>query len=202
VILNVFVENSRREGCYYYCFWCTGLFCIAHSAFYIVERGLVELRKLSIEPQLWEASRKGIDQPQGSADGNHKPATDSDASSWLSRPLSFLIDSLSYMYIFCFVFYTSFSFCKHLNIIFGNTKKARIFTLHQKQWVVVICNLHKTENFPILLNLIVIWDSEFVFLLSNEEAGELQPLFLYFLFCLILYFVLFSYELKAWNGLS
>ncbi|KAK7353864.1 hypothetical protein VNO80_19317 [Phaseolus coccineus] len=46
-----------------------------------VERGLLELRKLSIEPQLWEASRKGIDQPQGSADANHKPATDSDASS-------------------------------------------------------------------------------------------------------------------------
>ncbi|XP_017422003.1 coiled-coil domain-containing protein SCD2 isoform X1 [Vigna angularis] len=46
-----------------------------------VERGLVELRKLSIEPQLWEASRKGIDQPHGSADANHKPATDSDASS-------------------------------------------------------------------------------------------------------------------------
>ncbi|TKY73700.1 Coiled-coil domain-containing protein SCD2 [Spatholobus suberectus] len=46
-----------------------------------VERGLLELRKLSIEQQLWEASRKGIDQPQGSADANHKPATDSDASS-------------------------------------------------------------------------------------------------------------------------
>ncbi|XP_014501034.1 coiled-coil domain-containing protein SCD2 isoform X1 [Vigna radiata var. radiata] len=46
-----------------------------------VERGLVELRKLSIEPQLWEASRKGIDQPHGSADANNKPATDSDASS-------------------------------------------------------------------------------------------------------------------------
>ncbi|XP_047155445.1 coiled-coil domain-containing protein SCD2-like isoform X1 [Vigna umbellata] len=45
-----------------------------------VERGLVELRKLSIEPQLWEASRKGIDQPH-TADANHKPATDSDASS-------------------------------------------------------------------------------------------------------------------------
>ncbi|ESW09884.1 hypothetical protein PHAVU_009G164500 [Phaseolus vulgaris] len=46
-----------------------------------VERGLLELRKLSIEPQLWEASRKGIDQAQGSVDANHKPATDSDASS-------------------------------------------------------------------------------------------------------------------------
>ncbi|KAG5031878.1 hypothetical protein JHK85_015860 [Glycine max] len=46
-----------------------------------VERGLLELRKLSIEQQLWEASRKGIDQLQGSADANHKHATDSDASS-------------------------------------------------------------------------------------------------------------------------
>ncbi|KAL2347094.1 hypothetical protein Fmac_001094 [Flemingia macrophylla] len=46
-----------------------------------VERGLLELKKLSIEQQLWEASRKGIDQPQESADVNHKPATDSDASS-------------------------------------------------------------------------------------------------------------------------
>ncbi|XP_027356234.1 coiled-coil domain-containing protein SCD2-like [Abrus precatorius] len=45
-----------------------------------VERGLLELRKLSIEQQLWEASRKGIDQAQVS-DANHKPATDSDASS-------------------------------------------------------------------------------------------------------------------------
>ncbi|KHN09724.1 hypothetical protein glysoja_011998, partial [Glycine soja] len=46
-----------------------------------VERGLLELRKLSIEQQLWEASRKGIDQLQGSANANHKHATDSDASS-------------------------------------------------------------------------------------------------------------------------
>ncbi|XP_029125330.1 coiled-coil domain-containing protein SCD2 isoform X3 [Cajanus cajan] len=46
-----------------------------------VERGLLELRKLSIEQQLWEASRKGIDQPQESADVNHKPATDSDDAS-------------------------------------------------------------------------------------------------------------------------
>ncbi|XP_019430098.1 PREDICTED: coiled-coil domain-containing protein SCD2-like isoform X3 [Lupinus angustifolius] len=45
------------------------------------ERGLLELKKLGIEQQLWEASRKGIDQPSGSAAGNHKSATDSDASS-------------------------------------------------------------------------------------------------------------------------
>ncbi|CAL1405672.1 unnamed protein product [Linum trigynum] len=43
-----------------------------------VERGLVELRKLSIEQQLWEASRKEIDQPSLA---NHKSTTDSDNSS-------------------------------------------------------------------------------------------------------------------------
>ncbi|CAN1242202.1 Coiled-coil domain-containing protein SCD2 [Linum perenne] len=45
-----------------------------------VERGLVELRKLSIEQQLWEASRKEIDL-QPSLVGNHKSPTDSDHSS-------------------------------------------------------------------------------------------------------------------------
>ncbi|CAL1389225.1 unnamed protein product [Linum trigynum] len=43
-----------------------------------VERGLVELRKLSIEQQLWEASRKEIDQPSLA---NHKSSADSDLSS-------------------------------------------------------------------------------------------------------------------------
>ncbi|CAJ2641290.1 unnamed protein product [Trifolium pratense] len=46
-----------------------------------VERDLLELRKLGIEQQLWEASRKGIDQPSESALANHKPSSDSDASS-------------------------------------------------------------------------------------------------------------------------
>ncbi|WJX35088.1 scaffold protein Scd2 [Trifolium repens] len=47
-----------------------------------VERDLLELRKLGIEQQLWEASRKGIDQPSESAIANHnKPSYDSDASS-------------------------------------------------------------------------------------------------------------------------
>lgn len=46
-----------------------------------VERDLLELRKLGIEQQLWEASRKGIDQPSESALANHKPASDSDTSS-------------------------------------------------------------------------------------------------------------------------
>ncbi|XP_006341490.1 coiled-coil domain-containing protein SCD2 [Solanum tuberosum] len=40
-----------------------------------VERGLIELRKLGIEQQLWEASRKEIDQPN-----NGKMSTDSEAS--------------------------------------------------------------------------------------------------------------------------
>lgn len=39
-----------------------------------VERGLIELRKLGIEQQLWEASRKEIDQPNG------KMSADSEAS--------------------------------------------------------------------------------------------------------------------------
>ena len=49
--------------------------------FLLVERDLLELRKLGIEQQLWEASRKGIDQPSESALANHKPASDSDTSS-------------------------------------------------------------------------------------------------------------------------
>ncbi|KAE8123797.1 hypothetical protein FH972_018722 [Carpinus fangiana] len=45
-----------------------------------VERGLLELRKLGIEQQLWEASRKEIDQPLSSAAANHNPNADSDTS--------------------------------------------------------------------------------------------------------------------------
>ncbi|KAK9995291.1 hypothetical protein SO802_019977 [Lithocarpus litseifolius] len=45
-----------------------------------VERGLVELRKLGIEQQLWEASRKEIDQPLSSAVANHKSNADSETS--------------------------------------------------------------------------------------------------------------------------
>ncbi|KAL1553706.1 scaffold protein Scd2, variant 2 [Salvia divinorum] len=40
-----------------------------------VERGLIELRKLGIEQQLWEASRKEIGQPS-LANGNHPPESD------------------------------------------------------------------------------------------------------------------------------
>ncbi|TXG54443.1 hypothetical protein EZV62_019699 [Acer yangbiense] len=45
-----------------------------------VERGLFELRKLSIEQQLWEASRREIDLPNTDAVANHKPGADSDTS--------------------------------------------------------------------------------------------------------------------------
>lgn len=48
--------------------------------FVAVERGLVELRKLGIEQQLWEASRKEIDQPLSSAVANHKSNADSETS--------------------------------------------------------------------------------------------------------------------------
>ncbi|KAJ1411883.1 hypothetical protein SESBI_20943 [Sesbania bispinosa] len=46
-----------------------------------VERGLLELRMLDIEQQLWEASRKEIDPPPGLAIANHKLSTESEASS-------------------------------------------------------------------------------------------------------------------------
>ena len=42
------------------------IFCFA------VDRGLFELRKLGIEQQLWEASRKEIDQPSAASLSNHK----------------------------------------------------------------------------------------------------------------------------------
>ncbi|KAK4256895.1 hypothetical protein QN277_006558 [Acacia crassicarpa] len=44
------------------------------------ERGLFELRKLGIEQQLWEASRKEIDLLPGSTVANHKPTAESEAS--------------------------------------------------------------------------------------------------------------------------
>ncbi|KAJ4973369.1 hypothetical protein NE237_006543 [Protea cynaroides] len=45
-----------------------------------VERGLLELRKLGIEQQLWEASRKEIDQTSSTSIPNHKPIADSETS--------------------------------------------------------------------------------------------------------------------------
>ncbi|KAK6275859.1 hypothetical protein QQP08_011241 [Theobroma cacao] len=42
-----------------------------------VNRGLFELRKLGIEQQLWEASRKEIDQPSAALLSNHKYLEDS-----------------------------------------------------------------------------------------------------------------------------
>ncbi|CAL5373115.1 unnamed protein product [Camellia sinensis] len=45
-----------------------------------VERGLTELRKLGIEQQLWEASRKEIDQPSPASVANSKLAAESETS--------------------------------------------------------------------------------------------------------------------------
>ncbi|KAI3929524.1 hypothetical protein MKX01_025692, partial [Papaver californicum] len=45
-----------------------------------VERGLLELRKLGIEQQLWEVSRHQIDIGTFSTTTNHKPAVDTDVS--------------------------------------------------------------------------------------------------------------------------
>ncbi|KAL5862659.1 hypothetical protein ACOSQ3_000173 [Xanthoceras sorbifolium] len=45
-----------------------------------VERGLLELRKLSMEQQLWEASRREIDVPNTATVANHKHGADSDTS--------------------------------------------------------------------------------------------------------------------------
>ncbi|KAL6972972.1 scaffold protein Scd2 [Sarracenia purpurea var. burkii] len=45
-----------------------------------VERGLTELRKLGIEQQLWEASRKEIDQPASASVTNTRPAAESETS--------------------------------------------------------------------------------------------------------------------------
>ncbi|KAK2662253.1 hypothetical protein Ddye_000827 [Dipteronia dyeriana] len=45
-----------------------------------VERGLFELRKLSIEQQLWEASRREIDLTNTAAVADHKPGAGSDTS--------------------------------------------------------------------------------------------------------------------------
>lgn len=44
--------------------------------FLSVERGLIELRKLEVEQQLWEASRRGTDRP--SSGGDQSPAADSE----------------------------------------------------------------------------------------------------------------------------
>lgn len=41
-----------------------------------VERGLIELRKLGIEQQLWEASRKEIDQAPSAPIGNYTGETE------------------------------------------------------------------------------------------------------------------------------
>jgi len=49
-----------------------------------VDRGLIELRKLGIEQQLWEASRKEIERPSSPEYANHKQVAESENSSWCS----------------------------------------------------------------------------------------------------------------------
>ncbi|KAF5957259.1 hypothetical protein HYC85_004484 [Camellia sinensis] len=56
----------------------TFMSCNAFSV--VVERGLTELRKLGIEQQLWEASRKEIDQPSPASVANSKLAAESETS--------------------------------------------------------------------------------------------------------------------------
>ncbi|KAJ8449519.1 hypothetical protein Cgig2_005541 [Carnegiea gigantea] len=46
-----------------------------------VDRGLIELRKLGIEQQLWEASRKEIERPSSPEPANHRQVTESENSS-------------------------------------------------------------------------------------------------------------------------
>uniref|UniRef100_A0A2P2L6P4 Uncharacterized protein n=1 Tax=Rhizophora mucronata TaxID=61149 RepID=A0A2P2L6P4_RHIMU len=56
------------------------LLCVPTWCILTVERGLLELRKLSIEQQLWEASRREIDQPSLASVANYNPNTDSEIS--------------------------------------------------------------------------------------------------------------------------
>lgn len=46
-----------------------------------VDRGLIELRKLGIEQQLWEASRKEIERPSSPEPANHRQVAESENSS-------------------------------------------------------------------------------------------------------------------------
>lgn len=70
------VEEDIAEECLQFWISRSGQSPTSHDAV-DVERGLVELRKLGIEQQLWEASRKEIDQPSFTFIGNHEPAADS-----------------------------------------------------------------------------------------------------------------------------
>ncbi|KAL9273603.1 Coiled-coil domain-containing protein, partial [Drosera capensis] len=45
-----------------------------------VERGVIELRKLGIEQQLWEASRKETEHPHPDAAEDHTQVSESEAS--------------------------------------------------------------------------------------------------------------------------
>lgn len=115
-------------------------------SFVAVERGLTEVRKLGIEQQLWEASRKEIDQPSML---DPKAAAESEASSWwsiYSSPvfISFRIFSsfpkiqghFSRLYIFtwCFLLFL-LVFIALQSTKIGYTKVQRVW------WNVISCNL-------------------------------------------------------------
>ncbi|PKI36633.1 hypothetical protein CRG98_042975 [Punica granatum] len=79
------VEEDIAEERFQYWISRSGQSPASHDAV-DVERGLIELRKLGIEQQLWEASRREIvaDHPSsaaGSISANHKLTTDSEVSS-------------------------------------------------------------------------------------------------------------------------
>lgn len=71
-----------------------------------VERGLVELRKLGIEQQLWEASRKEIDQSSAFSLSNHKSAKELDTLSW-KIPRVYMDSNVSFLF-FQQIFSTAF----------------------------------------------------------------------------------------------
>ena len=48
-----------------------------HVIYLAVDRGLFELRKLGLEQQLWEVSRKEIDQQPSATLSNHKDSENS-----------------------------------------------------------------------------------------------------------------------------
>lgn len=87
----IFIEGISFNDCYAYAFFIrslinqnsfvTNLYHAHYKILYVyrfnicciaVERGLIEVRKLGIEQQLWEASRREIGQPSV-ANGKHTP---------------------------------------------------------------------------------------------------------------------------------
>ena len=105
--------------------------------FLTVERGLRELRKLGIEQQLWEASRKENDQPSYASIVNHKPSyvsivnrkpvAESDYSPWPGAPeMLFVLEKKKkpkMLLVIFFLVHTKFSPSllgfSHIRIIVG-----------------------------------------------------------------------------------